>query len=279
MKTLLALVLALLLGACSMMRVAYDNADSYVRWRAAGYLDVRAEQSKELDAAIEGFHDWHRRTALPQYARLAEEAAERVGDGVTPEDLVWGYDSLSAQVRISLREGAARIAPVLAGLDAQQIARLEARFAEDNRKFAREFLRGPERVQRRKRAEGIARRLEDWVGRLSEAQLERVKQYSERVPLLGAMRGRDHRRLQAALLGLLRSNKKETFKDDLVSLAERWDRDRDPAYAAALESSRRELYALLLELDRTLSPEQRAAAVANLRRYAAEFRLLAGKKR
>ena len=57
------------------------------------------------------------------------------------------------------------------------------------------------------------------------------------------------------------------------------ERDRDPAYAAAIESSRREIFILLLDLDRTLSPEQRARAVANLRRYAADFQLLSVKKR
>jgi hypothetical protein len=35
---------------------------------------------------------------------------------------------------------------------------------------------------------------------------------------------------------------------------------------------------LLLELDGTLSPEQRALAVANLRRYAADFQLLSEKR-
>ncbi|MGQ0547010.1 MAG: DUF6279 family lipoprotein [Betaproteobacteria bacterium] len=279
MKTLLALVLAALLCGCSMVRVAYENADSYLRWRAGSYLDVHGTQVEELDAAIDAFHDWHRRSALPTYARLAAQAAARVEDGVAPEDLLWGYDSLRTQLRSSVREGAVRLAPVLAKLDAQQIAHLESRLAEDNRRFAREFLRGTEEARRARRAERIVKRLEDWVGRLSDAQVERVRQYSERVPLMGAMRERDNRRLQAALLELLRADRKETFKENLVELAEHWERDRDPVYAAAIESSRREVFAMLLDIDAGLSAEQRARAVASLRRYAADFQQLAGKKR
>jgi hypothetical protein len=117
------------------------------------------------------------------------------------------------------------------------------------------------------------------VGRLSDAQQGRVAQYSERAPLLGALRDRDNRRLQARLLELLRSNKSPSFRQDLVALAQHWDRGREPAYAAALQEARRELFAMLLDLDRTLTPEQRALAVGNLRRYAAEFRLLSAKGR
>jgi hypothetical protein len=278
-RAVAAILAACLLCGCSMVRLAYENADSYLRWRAGNYLDVHGEAVDELDAAIADFHDWHRAQALPQYARLAGEAAVRVDDGVSPEDLVWGYDSLIAQVRISLRVAARRIAPLLGRLDAQQIAHFESRLAEDNRRFAKEFLRGSEGERRERRARRIAKRLEDWVGRLSQAQLERVRQYSGRAPLVGALRERDNRRLQAMLLQLLRSDGNETFEASLVELVGGWDRGRDPDYAAAIEAARREITAMLLDIDRSLSPEQRAQAVANLRRYAADFQQLAERKR
>ena len=274
MRAIAALVAACLLSSCSMVRLAYENADSYLRYRAGNYLDVHGEQAEALDAAIDGFHEWHRKQALPQYARLAGEAAQRLGDGVAPEDLVWGYDSLIAQSRIGLREAAQRIAPLLGRLDAQQIAHIESRLAEENRRFAKEFLRGSERTRRERRTERIVKRLEEWVGRLSEAQAERVKQYSERVPLLAGMRLADHKRVQAAGLELIRSQRIEALPEFVAY----WDRDRDGAYAAAIAQAKRELFALLLELDGTLSPEQRALAVANLRRYAADFQLLSEKR-
>ncbi len=279
MRALAAILAASLLCGCSMVRLVYENADSYLRWRAGNYLDVHGEAVDELDAAIADFHDWHRAQALPQYARLADEAADRVDDGVSPEDLVWGYDSFIAQTRIDLRAAAHRIAPLLAKLDAQQIAHFESRLAEDNRRFAKEFLRGSEGERRERRARRIAKRLEEWVGRLSEAQLERVTRYSGRAPLVGALRERDNHRLQAKLLHLLRSDEKATLQESLVELAGGWDRGRDPDYAAAIETARREITAMLLDIDRSLSPEQRALAAANLRRYAADFRLLSGKKR
>lgn len=274
MRLIAALLAACLVAGCSMVRLAYENADSYLRYRANTYLDVHGEQAQELDAAIDAFHEWHRKQVLPEYARLAGEAAQRAGDGVTREDLVWGYDSLIAQARIGLREAAQRMAPLLGRLDARQIAHIESRLAEENRRFEKEFLRGPERARRERRAGRIVKRLEDWVGRLSQAQVERVRQYAERVPLMAEMRLADHKRLQAAGLELIRTHRIEALPEFVAY----WDRGRDPAYAAAIEVSRREMFALLLDLDRTLSPEQRAQAVANLRRYAADFQLLSEKR-
>jgi hypothetical protein len=54
-----------------------------------------------------------------------------------------------------------------------------------------------------------------------------------------------------------------------------WERARDPAHLAAAERVRHEYYALLLDLDKTLTREQRSRAVANFRRYAEDFTVLA----
>ena len=105
-----------------------------------------------------------------------------------PADLVWGYDAVIAQAREGLRAAAQHGAPLLDKLAAREIANLERRIAEDNRRFARENLRGSERERRRRRTERNVERLEDWVGGLSRAQVERVKQYSERAPLLDEFR-------------------------------------------------------------------------------------------
>ena len=59
------LVTLSLLAGCSAVRLAYDHADTWLRWRAGNYLDVHGEQAQELDERIDAFHDWHRATALP----------------------------------------------------------------------------------------------------------------------------------------------------------------------------------------------------------------------
>jgi hypothetical protein len=272
LRLAVALAAAALLSACATMRVAYDHADLFVRWRANSYLDLTGPQEKELNGRIDRFHDWHRAQALPQYARLAREAGRRMADGLSPDDLIWGYDSVVGQAGESLREAAVQAAPLLDRLDAAQLARIEQRFAEDNRRFAREFLAGTEDEQRNRRAERVVKRLEDWVGVLSEAQIERVRQYAERVPGVEALRDRERKRVQARALEILRAGQAE---QRLPRLAAAWRHERDPADAAAGEAVRREFFDMLLELDRTLTESQRAHALTRIHAYAEDFAALA----
>ena len=272
MRIYLALLLALLAGGCSTARVLYENADIYLKWKVSSYLALDDADAGELDSRIEDFVAWHRTHALPQYAAIGDEAARRLSRGLSREDLVWGYDSAIAQARESARAAAEKIAPLLDRLTPAQIAHLERELADDNRRFARQYLRGGEPERRRRRVERNVERLEDWVGGLSKAQIERVALYSERAPLLEELRARDRRRLQAELLAIVRAREAQKR---LPEAAAHWDAGRDPAYAAAYEASRREYFAMLLDLDRSLSEGQRARALRVAKRWAEDFRSLA----
>ena len=276
LKVTAALAAAWLLAGCTALRLAYDNADTYLLFRAKSYLDLDAKGSDELDERIDEFFAWHRRTALPQYARLSDEAAKRMTRGLSREDLVWGYDSLMAHARQSLRFAAERVAPLLDRLTPQQVAHMERRFAEDNRKFAREYLRGSEAERRKRRARRVEERLEDWVGNLSSVQAEKVRQFSERTPLYDELRAKDRQRMQAEFVDMIRKREAQKRLPEWIA---NWERGRDPAHLAASERFHQEYVALILELDKTLAPEQRHRAAANFRRYAEDFRVLARRAR
>jgi len=267
------ILLAFLVG-CSTVRFAYDNADAFIRWRAGQFLDLSGEAADELDERIDAFLRWHRTQALPKYTRDADEAARRVARGLSREDLLWGYDSLVAQARESLRAAAERIAPMLDRLTPEQVKHIEQRIAEENRKFARENLRGRERERRERRAQRIIDRLEDWLGNLSKAQVERVRQYAERAPLIDKLRDLDNRRLQADVLAIIRAREAQKRLADRVA---HWEKGRDPAYAEARAAFWQEFNTLLLDIDRMASREQRARMVAQLHRYAEDFRALAAR--
>ena len=275
MRICLIVLSALFAGGCSTARVFYDNADIYLKWKLSSYLALDSADAAELDGRVEDFVAWHRAHALPQYAALADDAALRLSRGLSREDLVWGYDSAMTQARESARAAAERIAPLLDRLTPAQVAHLEREFADDNRKFARQYLRGGEPERRRRRVERNVERLEDWVGGLSKAQIERVALYSERAPLLEEFRERDRERLQGELLALVRERQAQKRLPDAAA---HWDAGRDPAYAAAYEASRREYFAMLLDIDRSLSPEQRARALRLVKRWGDDFRKLAQKR-
>ena len=272
MRIFCTCLLIVLLSACSTVRLAYEHADTYLRWRASDYLDLDGEMEDRLDGAIADFLSWHRANALPKYATLLDQADQRFARGLSIADLDWGYDAVMVQARESVRVAAERMAPILDQLTPAQVAHFERQLAEDNRKFARQNLRGGEREQRKRRTERNVERLEDWVGKLSKAQVDRVAQYSARAPLLDEMRDRDHKRLQGELLGMMRARQ---CRERLPDAAANWQRGRDPAYVAALDLARKEYFAMALDIDRSLTLQQRNRGLKKLRGYAEDFRKLA----
>jgi hypothetical protein len=256
------------LSGCSVTRLAYDNADVFLRWQANHYLDFQGEQSEELDRNLAAFLGWHRKTALPQYARLADEAAARVLRGIRQEDLDWSYDAVRAQVRDSLGAAAGEAAGLLDQLGPEQISHLESRLAESNRDFAKEHLHGTMEERHKRRVKRNVERLEDWFGTLSDAQVERVRLYSERAPFSADLRERDRKRRQAEFIAMLRARE---AKRRLVPWAQGWDDGREPAYVEASNATRAEYYRLLIDLDRTLAAEQREHVAQRLQRFGALF--------
>ncbi|HET9735992.1 MAG TPA: DUF6279 family lipoprotein [Burkholderiales bacterium] len=271
----MAVCLALLLAGCSATEFAYNNADTYIRWQAGRYLDLKNAQSEEFNARLGAFLVWHRAEALPEYARLAGEAGARLERGASLADMVWGYDAVRHQAREGLRRAGADLGDFLDRLTPAQIDNLERRFAEDNAKFAREFVEGTPAEIRARRLKRLTHTLEDWLGELTDAQRSRIRQFNEAAPLVGEMRDRERRRRQAELLAMLRARESARRLADWVA---HWDRGRDPAFARANRELADGLLAMLAELERTLSLRQRAVAVARLREYARDFQLLAAAK-
>jgi hypothetical protein len=266
------LPLLFLLQGCSVTRVAYNNADVVLRWQVDHYFDLEGEQTEQMDRSLAALLAWHRREALPQYARLANEAAARLLRGMRRQDLEWSYDALREQLRQALAVAARESAGLLDRLTPEQIDHFERRLAEQNRKFAKEELGSTVEKQRKRRLERNLDRLEEWFGPLEDAQEARVRQYDARAPLTGALRERDRKRRQAEFVAMLRARE---ARQRLAPWLERWESDREAAYAQATRVAREEYVQMMLDLDRTLSTEQRAHAAARLRRFGELFDSLA----
>jgi len=267
----IALGLVLLQG-CSPTRLAYDNADLFLRWQANYYFDFQDTQTDELDRSLVAFLAWHRAKALPQYARLGDEAAARMLRGVRREDLDWSYDAVLAQIREALGAAANGAAGLLDKLTPEQISHLGARLADENRKFVKEWVQGSMEERHKRRVTRNLERLEEWYGTLSESQVERVRRYSTRAPFSAEMRLRDRKRMQAEFVGMLRA--REATKR-LASWAQDWEARREPDYVEATKATHAEYVELLLDLDRTLSADQRDHAARRLKRFATLFDSLA----
>jgi hypothetical protein len=274
-RVALSVALAALLGGCTMVRIAYNNAEPLVRYTAHDYFDLDEGQSEQFRKRLPQFHDWHRRTELSLYADLLRTAVKRGANGISLEDLTWAAQELRARYRVIVTRAVEDAAPILVTLTPPQIVELEKRLAKANAKYAREFLSGDERRRHRAQLKRLLNRFSDWTGPLSDEQEQRIERFVKAHAPTTAMRFENRKRWQreaVALIGQHRSS--PALVPRLTDIFTQPDAHRTPEFTAALARWEADLFDLVLDIDRTLSAVQRAHALGRIERYAEDFEAL-----
>ncbi|MCX7141571.1 MAG: DUF6279 family lipoprotein [Proteobacteria bacterium] len=272
---LLLLVVAGITG-CSGLRLAYNNADTVVRWMADDYFTIEGAQEEDFRARLTRFHAWHRNEELPRYSTLLTNAGQKLSDGLTAPELMWAWDSVWGRYRRMAAQAAPELALVLTTLTPEQFARLDKRFAESRQEYTKKYLKGGEAEQREKRDKRNLELMHEWFGDLSDEQEAQIRRASAKLPLLYALRLQNRQRRQAEFVALLKANPTPAeLEPKLRHWLTEWEEGTSPEYRR-LSDLHRELYMqMLLELDRSLTPAQRAHAVTRLNDYAEIFAALA----
>jgi hypothetical protein len=210
------LLCALLLAGCSLVRVVYNQAPTLAWWWVDGYMDFNAEQAPRAKAAIEQWFEWHRKTQLPDYARLLSTAQVQVLQPATAEQVCRWNDELRARLATAIAYGVPLAADVLSGLTAEQLAHLERKYRRSNQGFQEEFLqaRGDERLKASVRR--TVERAEMLYGSLDEAQRQLLADGVAASPFDAALWYAERQALQRETLQTLRQ-----FMADKPSRAER----------------------------------------------------------
>ena len=90
MLTVLAgLLAALLLAACSVGRLAYNNASPVVTYMVDDYFDLSGDQENFVRQRFGRLQDWHRASELPAYERDLRDAIARTQRPLTIDDARW----------------------------------------------------------------------------------------------------------------------------------------------------------------------------------------------
>jgi hypothetical protein len=274
---LIALAFAAALAAsCSTLRISYDHADWLLARMAAQYVDLDKAQARALRTQLGGFHAWHRRQELPRYAVLFDAAASRVERGLGASDIDWLIGAMRERTTVLGARAGGEFAPVLAMLSERQVRQMEERFEEDNRKFIRTQLAGDRTALAEKRERWLCGQFENFLGQLTPAQRARIRTLVQAFPEMPGLRLEERKRRQQVLVRLVRENADVAQLDAALSkfLADP-DAGRADSNRQAMQRWERAFRGTLLDLDRSLSSEQRRNAVARLRGYAADLRQLA----
>ncbi len=266
------LMLATLLCGCSAVRFTYNNADLVARYKASEYVEFTPEQVEQFRARFAGFHQWHRSTELPGYIELLKDAGGRVGRGLRQDDVAWAVASARSLYRRLTAAAARDAGPLLVGLDAQQLQQVEKRFAENNRRFARDNLEGDPRRQHEKRAKQLEDHFREWTGRLTDQQRERIARFADDYGRIRAVRFEDRKHTQQAFLALLRAERDPLrMSQRVAALFSDPDEGRTREYREAMSQFESRLAGLIVDIDRMLTPEQRTRAIQKLQSYSADL--------
>lgn len=276
-RALLAALAALLAAACSSVtRVAYDNAPFAAAWMIDDWFDLHDGQRDWVKERLARLHGWHRASEMPAYERLLAETAARAARGLSADDARQVHREMRALWLRLVRRAIPDMADFLLQLHPEQVVFLARRFDEDNERAVRESVRGTPQERLERRQKRYLERIEDWTGRLAPAQRDVVR---ARVAAMGDLTDEwlgDRRFRQSETIALLRSKPtRAQLEAGLTRLLVDSDSWRRPEYVAKMKARDEQVFAMVADLDATLTAEQRGRLHRRLAGYAADAAYLA----
>jgi len=277
---LLIAAAALLAAACTRLAymnasLAYENAAPMLAWMIDDYVDLTPAQGDWVQARLDDAMAWHRSRELPGYARFLASVGERSGRPFTEAEVGAAWADVHADYARVVEHVLPDVAEFLAGLDERQVARLERRFADDNRRIAEEWTRGTPEERRAKSVNRMIAHLEEWVGPLDDRQREIVAAREAALPPATEAYLADRRYRQVETLALVRSHDRDRIAAGLHRLLLEPSAWRRPEYQASLRAREELMFRMIARLSATLTAEQREQLQARIRGYMREITRLA----
>ncbi|NQD92760.1 hypothetical protein HP532_08880 [Pseudomonas sp. CrR25] len=257
--------LALLLGACTRLDLAYRNLDWLVPWRLNRYLHLDREQQAWLRPRLQAHLDWHCSSELPRYLDWLDRTdtllAQAQPDAVQLATQLAAVDEALKRIAVQITPTAVEL---LQSLTPHQVAELHRVLEEDNRELHVDFLEPPLAVQIVERAERLEERLRPWLGRLNDDQRARIGQWAARLGEQNRLWLDNRLRWQAAFRTALEARRSADFPIRLSHLLQAHETFYDTDYRATYQRSRQALAELLSDLLASADASQRERLTRHL---------------
>ena len=279
-RGILLAALAVMLVACSTIRLAYNQAPSLGYWWIDGYADLNEAQTGQLRRDIDGFFAWHRSSELPGYITRLQQWQRMAQTDSQADQVCAQFDAVrSAYLRMVDRslEPMARVALTLTPAQLQHI---QSKYAKNNQEFEKRYLRASEEERLDNMMERTLDRYETLYGDLSDGQLAQLRERVRQSPFDAPRVNAERLRRQVDLLKTLRDLQAErgATTASAVTALRRWhDRVMQspiPGFASYSDSLVRNGCEQFAAVHNSTSPEQRAHALRVLKDYETDLRAL-----
>jgi Family of unknown function (DUF6279) len=271
--------------ACSLVRLAYDQAPNLLFWRLDSYVDVNGEQGPRLRDAIDRWFDWNRRSQLPVYAAMLARAQREVVLPTTAAAMCAWFGEVEQRLNIALEEAVPPAAELMLSLTPEQLQHIERRLAKAHEESRKNFLQ-PDPAERRSASlKRAADRFEMVYGSLDVAQRERLAVLlarsafdPERWLAERRLRQREMLQILATVSSAGRTDRAAALPQAQAAarvLVERATRSPRADYRAYQERLVQDNCALAAAMHNAMSPAQREAARAKLKSWEDDLHQLA----
>lgn len=267
------------LGACSAIRLAYNNLPEVSYWWLDGYFDFDSTQSPKVRDELAQLLAWHRQNELPKVITLLQEAQGLAPGEVTPAQACGFADSIRERLLAVTERAEPATTDLALTLSESQLQQLERKYAKLNNEYRKDWLdRTPAQVQE-KRYDQFLDRMEDFYGRLTAEQRDLLKQQVAQSVFNPQLADAERRKRQQEALVMLRgfATKKPSPAEARSALHAYLLRIAEPPpgpwrdqQQALLEEGCRNLAAL----HNGTSASQREQAVRRLQAYQSDLRQL-----
>ena len=274
------LALTGMLGACSAVKLAYNQAHELAYLQLDGYFDFSDAQSSRVKEELVKVQRWHRSTQLPAYGDFLKK-----WQGLLPGDLDEAQVcSATDDLRSSLLAISNRAEPLVAELagtlTSGQLKFLQRKFSKLNREYQSDFLEGTPVSRIDKRVKKAASRAEMLYGSLEEKQLALLRRQITQSVFDASVSLAEHQRRQQDALQTLAPLAGGTAtaaqaRSAIRGYFERSLNSPNLVYRSYQEKLTRDNCKTLALLHNSTSLAQRTKAVQTLGEYAQDFRTLA----
>ncbi|WP_095180674.1 DUF6279 family lipoprotein [Pseudomonas sp. Irchel 3F6] len=266
------LIFTLALGACSRVGLAYRNLDVIIPWSLSDYVDMNGEQKDWFNDRLKEHLSWHCTTQLPDYLDWLDRLQAMVESNQVTDVAL---QERTAEAKQAIAETAREITPsaieLLQGLDDKQVAEMNDAFAKDLRKRQQEYVKPPLAQQIKERGERMEKRLNDWLGPLSDTQKQRVAAWTN---ALGdqntqwiANRAHWQQQFSAAVAQRQSPEFPQRIETLLVNRERLWTADYREAYANTEAQAR----SLFVDLMAQSTPQQRERLLKKIEKVRKDF--------
>ncbi len=195
---------ALALVACSVVRMAYNQAGNLAYWQLNRAYDLNDAQVVQVKEGLGTFFRWHRQAELPVYAQLLNRAAIEAQGNITPELACERRAEFELVGRRAIDQAVPFLAQLTRSLSPAQIKHLEAYFADSNDDFRDDYLQADQEDREEAAGKFVIKWTEFFYGRLSKAQREELAKAVAAQPMSAKDVDEERVRLQTEYLRIAR---------------------------------------------------------------------------